>query len=50
MFNLRVLIEVGFKGFVSKINLYEQLEDAIRKVSNGGYYFPRDVRLQNELI
>lgn len=40
MINLNGLIDAGFKGFVSKTNLFEQLEDAIREVSNGGYYFP----------
>ncbi|NOQ26461.1 MAG: response regulator [Bacteroidales bacterium] len=40
MINLKGLIEAGFKGFVSKVNLYDQLGDAIREVSNGGYYFP----------
>jgi DNA-binding NarL/FixJ family response regulator len=37
--DLQVLIVNGFKGFVSKINLFEQLEEAINIVSNGGYFF-----------
>lgn len=39
------LIEAGFKGFVSKNEYYNKLPDAIRTVSEGGYYFPEDQNL-----
>lgn len=43
--DLQQLISVGFRGFVSKVNLFDELEDAIITVSNGGFFFPDDVRL-----
>ncbi len=38
--DIQQLISVGFKGFVSKSNLFEQLNDAIETVYAGNYYFP----------
>lgn len=42
MVDLPQLIGVGFKGFVSKTNLYEELDIAIQAVFEDGYYFPGD--------
>ncbi len=46
--DLHQLISVGFKGFVSKVNLFRDLDNAIKKVSEGGYFFPEDVLLSKE--
>ncbi len=43
--DLKELISVGFKGFVSKTNLFRDLEPAIEKVLGGGYFFPPDMNL-----
>ncbi len=43
--DLQQLISVGFKGFVSKTNLFEDLDDAINTVTNGEFFFPDDVQL-----
>ncbi len=43
--DLQQLISVGFKGFVSKTNLFENLENALVAVSSGGFFFPDDVQL-----
>lgn len=51
MFNdkayLRKLIEVGFKGFVYKSNIYPEIEKAIQQVHKGSYYFPEEVSIEN---
>lgn len=45
------LIGVGFKGFVSKINLFRDLEKAINVVNEGGYFFPDELEIvQSELL
>ncbi len=44
--DLRVLIENGFKGFVSKTNLFKDLDEAIRIVDAGGCYFNDDIQLK----
>ena len=42
---LEELIEAGFKGFIFKNNLFEDVDNAIREVENGGFYFPDDTRM-----
>jgi len=37
------LIEVGFKGCIDGNNIYNELNDAIVKVANGGMYFSKKV-------
>lgn len=41
--DLQQLIGVGFKGFVSKTNLFDQLEEALKTVNDGGFYFPEQI-------
>lgn len=48
--DLQQLIGVGFKGFVSKTNLYEQLEDALNAVTEGGFYFPDQINPKNNSL
>lgn len=36
----RILQSIGFKGFVSKDNLYRDLEDAINTVASGKLFYP----------
>jgi two-component system invasion response regulator UvrY len=43
--DLQELIGRGFKGFVSKKDLFDDLENAIKKVSKGGYYFPEHIKI-----
>ncbi|MDA3891372.1 MAG: response regulator transcription factor [Salinivirgaceae bacterium] len=38
--DLQQLIGVGFKGFVSKTKLFDNLENALETVSKGGFFFP----------
>lgn len=45
--DLQQLIEVGFKGFVSKTKLFDELENAINTVSSGGFYFPNEISLKH---
>lgn len=40
MVDFRVLQNVGFKGFVSKRNLYRDLETAINTVASGNLFYP----------
>ncbi|MBI9066894.1 MAG: response regulator transcription factor [Salinivirgaceae bacterium] len=40
---LRDLIVSGFKGCVFKKNTFDQLENAIQKVLNGGMFFPENL-------
>jgi len=40
---LHQLIEVGFKGCIDGNNIYNELDDAIAKVINGGMYFSKKV-------
>lgn len=46
--DLQQLIGVGFKGFVSKTNLFRDLENAIEVVMEGGYFFPEELRIQSK--
>lgn len=46
--DLEQLIGVGYKGFVSKTNLYRDLENAIRIVSKGGFFFPDELEVERE--
>ena len=41
------LISVGFKACVFKSNIYEELEEAILKVLNKKFYFPKGIKLTN---
>lgn len=43
--DVQSLIGVGFKGFVSKINLFRDLEDAMKVVNEGGYFFPDELEI-----
>lgn len=43
--DLQHLIGAGFKGFVSKTNLFDQLESAINIVYKGGYHFPNEIEI-----
>ncbi len=43
--DLQQLIGAGFKGFVSKTNLFHELKKAINTVHNGGYFFPEEIKL-----
>lgn len=43
--DLQQLIGVGFKGFVSKTNLFRDLDKAIKTVSAGGYFFPEELKI-----
>lgn len=43
--DLQQLIGVGFKGFVSKTNLFRDLNNAINTVNDGGYFFPEELKL-----
>lgn len=45
MADLQQLIEVGFKGFVSKTNLFEDLPKALDTVKKGGFFFPENISL-----
>lgn len=42
---LQTLIEAGFKGFLYKNNLFDDIDNAIREVINNGFYFPDNLRL-----
>ncbi len=43
--DIQQLISVGFKGFVSKANLFRDLEDAIELVSKGRFFFPSELKV-----
>lgn len=43
---LNDLIEAGFKGFVSKRKIFEELELAIKKVMKEGLYFPNNMNIK----
>ncbi len=43
--DIQQLIGVGFKGFVSKINLFRDLENAINQVSKGSFFFPSEIKV-----
>ncbi|MFW5657575.1 MAG: response regulator [Bacteroidota bacterium] len=42
------LIPAGFKGCVSKTQVFDELEAAMNAVKKGHHYFPDYVRLKNE--
>ena len=44
--DLTQLIGIGFKGFVSKVNLFKDLDAAIKKVEKGGLFFPDEVKIK----
>lgn len=39
------LISAGFKGCVFKNSLFEKLEEAIKVVTSGRYFFPKDIKI-----
>lgn len=41
--DLQQLIGVGFKGFVSKTKVFDDMEEALDTVYNGGLYFPNEL-------
>ena len=41
--DLQQLIGVGFKGFVSKTKVFDDMEEAIETVYTGGLYFPNEL-------
>ncbi len=43
--DLQQLIGAGFKGFVSKTNLFSDLDRAIQTVTQGGYFFPEGIKI-----
>ena len=45
--DLQQLIGIGFRGFVSKTNLFSDLDTAIQQVAKGGYFFPEELRIIN---
>jgi DNA-binding NarL/FixJ family response regulator len=47
---LTELIRSGFKACVFKNNVYEELDKAIYKVCNGEFYYPDEIKLQDENI
>lgn len=47
--DLQQLIGVGFKGFVSKTDLYKDLEKALHQVNNGGYYFSPELEVKKNI-
>lgn len=45
--DLKQLISVGFKGFVSKVNLFKDLNQAIKSVYKGNMFFLDDIKVNN---
>lgn len=45
--DLHRLISAGFKGFVSKTNLFMELPKALKKVANDELYFPDELEITN---
>ena len=43
--DLQQLISAGFKGFVSKVDVFRDLETAIKTVVAGKLFFPDDIKL-----
>jgi len=43
--DLQQLIGAGFKGFVSKVDVFRDLETAIKAVVAGKLFFPDDIKL-----
>jgi DNA-binding NarL/FixJ family response regulator len=43
--DLQQLIGAGFKGFVSKVDIFRDLESAIKTVVAGKLFFPDDIKL-----
>lgn len=41
--DLKQLVEAGFKGFVSKTNIFSELKNAINAVYKGELYFPEQL-------
>lgn len=41
--DMNLLIGAGFKGFVSKTNVFQELEAAFKEIENGGFYFPDEL-------
>ena len=49
MADMKQLIGAGFKGFVSKMNLFSDLPKAIDTVYKNGYYFPQEMMSENKI-
>lgn len=45
--DIKQLIGVGFRGFVSKMNLFRDIENAIDIVQKGGYFFPEELNISD---
>lgn len=43
---LEQIIEAGFKGFVNKVNIPDDLFESIDSVLNGNFLFPKNIKLQ----
>lgn len=43
--DINVLIGAGFRGFVSKTNVFKELSKAIETVLKGEYYFPDELEV-----
>jgi DNA-binding NarL/FixJ family response regulator len=46
--DLHQLISAGFKGFVSKVNLFRDLENAIITVNDGKLFFPDEINFSKK--
>lgn len=46
---LESLIMTGFKGCVFKQNVFEFLQDAIKKVLKGDLYYPKGIKMNNDI-
>jgi DNA-binding NarL/FixJ family response regulator len=46
MADLEQIIGAGFKGFVSKTNLFRDLGNALETVIKGGYFFPEELEIR----
>ena len=45
---LTELIGSGFKACIFKNNVFDELDDAIKKVCNGELYYPSGIKMDNE--
>lgn len=47
--DLQQLIEAGFKGFVSKTKIFDELKTAIETVQNGRFFFPNELEVKKSM-
>lgn len=45
---LSSLVEAGFLGCIFKNNMFNELQQALLKVMNGGRYFPSEILIENK--